>query len=48
MMSKSAVLSVVAAACAFGTADAFAATSAALQIKGPSFTSSAAAPPVQV
>jgi len=46
-MVKSATLAFVAAACAFGSADAFAVSSVALQVKGPSFTSAAAARPVQ-
>ena len=46
-MAKSAVLAFVAAVCAFGSADAFSVNSAALYLKGSSFTA-AAARPVQV
>ena len=48
MMAKSAVLAFVAAVCAFGSADAFSVNSAALQLKGSSFTAASAARPVQV
>jgi len=47
-MAKSAVLAFVAAVCAFGSADAFSVNSAALYLKGSSFTAAAAARPVQV
>jgi len=48
MMSKSSVLAFVAAACAFGNAEAFGVNSAALQLKSSTFTASAAAArPVQ-
>ena len=48
MMAKSTVLGFVAAACAFGGADAFGASSAAMPLKTSSFTAAAAARPVQV
>ena len=48
-MAKSAVLAFVAAACAFGSADAFGVNSAAVQLRGSSFASAAsAARPAQV
>ena len=47
-MAKSAVLAFVAAVCAFGSADAFSVNSAALYLKGSSFTAATAARPVQV
>ena len=48
MMAKSTALAFVAAACAFGGADAFGAGSAAMPLKTSSFTVAAAARPVQV
>ena len=48
MVGKSSVIAFVAAACAFGSADAFAVGSGALPLKGSTFTAAAAARPVQV
>ena len=48
MLAKSAVLSFVAAAFAFGSADAFAVSPSAIQSKGSSFTAASCARPVQV
>merc|ERR1712216_577746 len=47
MMAKSTALAFVAAACAFGGADALGAGSAAMPLKTSSFTAAAAARPVQ-